>query len=145
MAAIVSLGDVPATVRSSELIGVLLTGANAKAARVAPCLVDTVTPPTAEQIAEAKLVLIGAITRWAQAGSGAVQQQSAGPFSVTVDTRTGSTGYNLWPSEIRQLQDICGGGKESAAFSIDTTPSATRGQVIEPDTWVADPGAWVVP
>ncbi|HET6865463.1 MAG TPA: hypothetical protein VFH80_06050 [Solirubrobacteraceae bacterium] len=125
MAAIVTSADLPADVRSNELVNVMLAGANARAARVAPCLVDTTTPPTSDQLAEAKLVLIGAISRWAQAGSGAVQSQAAGPFSVTVDTRQRATGYNLWPSEIKQLQDICANGKTASSGAFSITPGAT--------------------
>lgn len=122
---VIATADLPTSLRSAELIDLMLAGANAKAARVAPCLVDTTKPPTSDQLSEAKLVLIGAIKRWAEAGSGAVASQSAGPFSMTVDTRTQSTGFNLWPSEIKQLQDICSNGstKSSGAFSI--TPGAT--------------------
>lgn len=100
----------------------MLAGANAKATRIAPCLADGADPaPTADQLAEAKLILLGAITRWADTGAGALQQQSAGPFSVTVDTRQRG-GYNLWPSEVEQLQAICRGTGTSGAFSIDTAP-----------------------
>lgn len=107
------------TVDTSQL-ELMLAGANAKAKRIAPCLADDADPaPTADQLDEAKLVLLGAIIRWAQAGSGALQQQAAGPFSVTTDTRQRG-GYNLWPSEIEQLQSICRGGSNSGAFSIDT-------------------------
>ena len=65
-------------------------------------------------------ILIGAVTRWSQAGAGAVQSQAAGPFSMTVDTRQ-RTGFNLWPSEITDLQAICKSGSESRGpFSVDT-------------------------
>lgn len=70
-------------------------------------------------MAEAKLILIGAVIRWSQAGSGAFQSQNAGPFGVTVDTRQ-RVGFNLWPSEITQLQDICKSGSESQAYDFDT-------------------------
>lgn len=116
--AIVDITDLPAAVQAAELVDAMLGGANAKALRVAPCLgytgaADSDTPaPTTDQLAEAKLVLIGAISRWAEAGAGSLSQQSAGPFSMTVDTRQ-RTGFNFWPSEIEQLQNLCadlGGG-----------------------------------
>jgi len=126
---IVAVTDLPAALQSAELVEAMVDGANAKAARVAPCLTwdGTVTDqpaPTAGQLAEAKLILIGAIRRWAEAGSGALQQQTAGPFGQTIDTRQ-RTGYNLWPSEITDLQSICKtagqGGRQ--AFSLDTAPA----------------------
>lgn len=119
---IIKVTDLPAALQSTELIADLVAGANAKAARVAPCLVNTAEQPWPEQKAEAKLILLGAIKRWADAGSGAFQQQTAGPFSAVVDTRQ-RTGYNLWPSEIKDLQEICKkADDENKAFGVDTVP-----------------------
>jgi hypothetical protein len=74
-------------------------------------------------LAEAKLVLIGAVKRWTETSSGALQAQQAGPFGMTIDTRQ-RTGYNFWPSEIEGLQDICSDGTSSTkAFSITPTGS----------------------
>ena len=118
MAAIITVSDLPAEIQSAEMVRTMVAGANAKASRVAPCLASVETPPTADQLDEARLVLIGAIKRWHESGSGAFQQQQAGPFGVTVDTRQ-RTGYNFWPSEIEQLQSICTTGEtSSSAFSI---------------------------
>ncbi|GAA5143312.1 hypothetical protein GCM10023340_08470 [Nocardioides marinquilinus] len=120
---IVKTSDLPEQMQGAELIDDLVAGANAKAARVAPCLASTEPGPGAGQLAEAKLILLGAIKRWAEAGAGSVQQQSAGPFSTTVDTRQ-RTGYNLWPSEIRDLQDLCKSADDQTrqAFTVDTAP-----------------------
>jgi hypothetical protein len=116
---IVEVDDLPLSVQSHELVDAMLAGANAKAVRVAPCLSSTSPAPTPAQLAEARLVLIGAIQRWAQAGAGAFQAQTAGPFGYTVDTRQ-RTGFNLWPSEIEALQEVCAAGTtaSSGAFSI---------------------------
>lgn len=47
---------------------------------------------------------------------------------MTVDTRQ-RTGYNLWPSEIEGLQDICSTGTTGReAFSLDTA-SASSGHL----------------
>ncbi|MEU7609547.1 hypothetical protein [Micromonospora sp. NPDC049204] len=121
MAEVIEVSDLPEALRSAELVDVLVAGANAKAARVAPCLASTDPAPTAGQVAEAKLILLGAVKRWVEAGSGALQQQTAGPYSVTVDTRQRS-GFNLWPSEIAALQELCRTSGPAAAFSIDTAP-----------------------
>lgn len=118
MAEIITKPELPTALQSAESIDLMLAGANAKASRVAPCLSDD---PTTEQIAEAKLVLVGAIRRWVEAGAGAFSQQTAGPFSVSTDTRQ-RTGWRLWPSEITDLQDICKTADPNAgkAFAVDT-------------------------
>jgi hypothetical protein len=124
---IVDVDDLPTALQTAELVELMVAGANAKASRVAPCLAWTGTPttepaPSADQLAEAKLILVGAIKRWSEASSGALQAQQAGPFGQTIDTRQ-RTGYNLWPSEIEQLQAICATGSVGReAFSIDTAP-----------------------
>lgn len=124
MVSIIAISDLPAGLQDVEMVDLLVAGANARAARVAPCLASTETPPSVDQLAEAKLVLIGAVKRWAETGAGAVTQQSAGPFSMSVDTRQ-RAGYNLWPSEIQDLQAICSNGPVGRqAFSLDTAPSA---------------------
>lgn len=127
MATIIVVADLPTALQSAEMVDAMVAGANAKASRVAPCLTwdgstEDQPAPSADQLAEAKLVLIGAVKRWAEAGSGALQTQQAGPYGVTVDTRQ-RTGFNLWPSEITTLQDTCATGGEAKAFSIDTAPS----------------------
>lgn len=123
MASIIAVADLPASIQSAELVDVMVAAANARASRVAPCLADTETPPTEDQLAEAKLVLIGMVKRWTEAGAGAISQQSAGPFQMSVDTRQ-RTGFNPWPSEIEALQDICSDGTASTqAFSITPTGS----------------------
>jgi hypothetical protein len=120
VAAIIQVTDLPESIQSAELVQTMVDGANAKASRVAPCLASTDPAPSVDQLAEARLVLIGAVKRWAETGAGAFSQQTAGPFSVSTDTRQRS-GYNLWPSEIQGLQAICSAGSAGRlAFSIDT-------------------------
>ena len=128
MAEIIAVSDLPSALQSAEMVYDMVAGANATASRVAPCLTHdgTVTgqpAPTADQLAEARLVLLGAVKRWAEAGSGAFQQQTAGIFSATTDTRQRS-GFNLWPSEISRLQEICASvdPESGKAFSIDVAP-----------------------
>lgn len=122
MAEIITSDDLPDDVASNTMVDTWVDGANARASRVAPCLAAAADPPpTEDQLAEAKLVLIGAVIRWSQAGAGAFQSQTVGPFGVTVDTRQRG-GFQLWPSEIIQLQDICKNGSESSAYSFDTVP-----------------------
>lgn len=119
MTDIITAADLPGDVASNAMIDTWVDGANARASRVAPCLAASDPAPTAGQLAEAKLILVGAVLRWSQAGSGAFQSQTAGPFGVTVDTRQRG-GFNLWPSEISQLLDICKNGAVEQAYSVDT-------------------------
>lgn len=121
MVDIIRLEDLPAKVREHELAETLVAGANARALRVAPCLAE---PESVSARSEAKLILVGAVQRWAEAGSGAVAQASAGPFQLSTDTRQ-RTGFNLWPSEIEVLQDLC--SKDAGgAFGVDTAPTSGR-------------------
>lgn len=125
MAVIIYTVDLPEEIASHAMATTWVNGANARASRVAPCLAVTdpeVEPPTEDQLAEAKLILLGAVIRWAEAGSGAYQSKTVGPMGITFDTSQPG-GFNLRPSEITQLQDICKKGSEGKAFSIDTVPS----------------------
>lgn len=180
MVQIIESSDLPSAVQAGESVALMVAGANATAARVAPCLVKPTTvwaasttyaedakivlstgevlqvstggasaasepvapllgetvvdgtvtwtriTPTEDTLAEAKLILVGAIVRWSEAGSGDVQQKTAGPFGISVDTRQGSTGYRLRPSEIEDLQALCktnetGGGLQA----VDTVASCS--------------------
>ena len=115
------------------LVDALVAGANAQATRVAPCLVDTTDQAVLD---EARMVLIGAVKRWLQAGSGAVTQQTAGPFSFTVDTRSGRSGYSFWPSETATLRLLCGAETEADAFTVDMTPEPLSPTLYSrPDLW----------
>lgn len=82
----------------------MIADAEAMAVLVAPCLADE----DFTQQAAAKAVLRGALLRWNEAGSGALQAQAAGPFSNTLDTRQERKAM-FWPSEIEQLQGLCSG------------------------------------
>jgi len=128
VANIITVADLPTALQSAEMVSDMVAGANAKASRVAPCLTwtgqeDGQPEPSEDQLAEAKLVLIGAIKRWSDAGAGAFQQQTAGPFGIQVDTRQ-RTGYNLWPSEITDLQEICSSGTNTSTGAFSIRPSA---------------------
>lgn len=89
----------------------MIEDAQAWAFAVAPCLVGDLTDV---QLSAVRAVLRAAILRWHEAGSGAVQQQSAGPFAMSLDTRQERRGM-FWPSEIKQLQDVCAGSSSQTA------------------------------
>ena len=97
----------------------MIDDAMALAARVAPCILTE----EFEYAAAARAVLRGAILRWNDSGSGAVSQQSAGPFSQTLDTRQTRKSM-FWPSEIQELQRLCQDAT-SGAWSIDTVGYGT--------------------
>jgi len=118
---IITVDDLPEQVRGHELAATFVAGANARALRVAPCLAEAGKESAR---AEAKMILVGAVQRWSEAGSGAIAQASAGPFQLATDTRQ-RTGFNLWPSEIEVLQDLC--SKDAGgAFGVDTVPTFGR-------------------
>lgn len=123
MAEIIQVSDLPAALQQAEMVNAMVAGANARASRVAPCLAATDPAPSADLLAEARLILLGAVKRWAEAGAGSFTQQTAGPFSVSTDTRQ-RTGFNLWPSEIEALQELCRTGGPAAAFAVDTAPGS---------------------
>lgn len=81
----------------------MIDDAEAMAVLVAPCItVGGFAHSTA-----VKAILRGAVLRWNDSGSGALQAQTAGPFGQTLDTRQERRGM-FWPSEIEQLQNLCG-------------------------------------
>lgn len=108
----------------------LIDDAIALAGLVAPCI----TEDGFEKEAAAKAILRGAILRRADAGSGAVQSQTRGPFQLTMDTRTPWRGFFTEADE-RQLRALCPAGGNGGARTVDTAPRRT----------VAHPlaGAWV--
>ena len=104
----------------------MIEDAEALAGAVAPCLRHA-DFPASDYAAAAKAILRGAVLRWHDSGSGAVSQQTAGPFSVALDTRADRRAM-FWPSEIAQLQSLCAMFNDSpaaaGAFELDTTPAA---------------------
>ncbi len=97
----------------------MITDALAIAAMIAPCINE----PDFTNTAAAKAIIRGAILRWHDADSGAVTQQTAGPFSTTIDTNTRRRGM-YWPSEILQLQKLCrDDARRRAAWGYNRTPT----------------------
>ena len=118
----IGLGDLtPFTTASDEKLLALIDDFTAMAVSIAPCLgtVDAENPLTAVQVRAVRAVLRGSILRWVESDGGALQQQVAGPFAMTVDTRQQRKGY-FWPSEIDTLQSVCSLDVSSGAFYVDT-------------------------
>ena len=94
----------------------MIEDALALAATVAPCIIET----TFAHEAAARAILRGAILRWHEAGTGALQSEGIGSYNYTVDNRQQRRGM-FWPSEITQLQELCKtNGEASGAFAVDT-------------------------
>ncbi|MFC9769751.1 hypothetical protein [Rhodococcus jostii] len=99
----------------------MIDDAIATAAVVAPCILDEDFTAGAA----AKAIIRGALVRWAEAGSGAVVTQAAGPFSQALDTRQVRRAM-FYPSEITDLQRLCRTIGRGRAFTIDTIPAVTE-------------------
>lgn len=89
----------------ADNLAVMCADVSALAQASAPCLRDGDGLPE-HTVAAALAIMRGAVIRWSEADSGAVQQQTLGPFSQTIDTTTRRGGL-LWPSEIQTLQQLC--------------------------------------
>ena len=100
----------------------MIDDVTARATLVAPCM-RAAGDLDEGQTAAIRAVLRGAVLRWADTGSGAVQSIAVGPYSQTIDTRQQRKSL-LWPSEIEELQSVCRGVTESTgAFTVDTLGS----------------------
>jgi hypothetical protein len=107
----------------------MIDDALALAARVAPCINDAdFAYPDA-----AKAIIRGAILRWDEAGTGAMQQQTAGPFGQTIDTRQQRRGM-FWPSELNDLTALCSASSTSYTTSM-AGPDVGAGYWSQPDVW----------
>ena len=91
----------------------MIEDATALAALAAPCINDDAF---ANDVA-VRAILRGAILRWNESGSGAVQSVQSGPFGQTLDTRQERRSL-FWPSEIVQLQGLCSVGGSSYTVSL---------------------------
>ena len=105
--------------------GEMIDDATALAVALAPCI----ALPSFTNKQAVKAILRGAILRWNEAGTGALQSETAGAFSRTLDTRQERRGM-FWPSEIQQLQSLC---SSSTAYSVSLAgpdPDPSDGIVI---------------
>ena len=97
MAEIPTIGDA----RAARLVGSALETAR----RVAPCVDDDSfdSPHTAKDI------LLAAIRRRVDFGSGIISQSTVvtGIYSQSASAQAPASRTLLWPSEVRELQDMC--------------------------------------
>ncbi len=104
----------------------MITDATAMAHLIAPCLKDSTDD---DLRAAAKSVLRAAILRWNDAGTGEIQQVTAGSFTVSHGQAQRRSLF--WPSEIEQLQGLC--REPGQAFAVDTIPTPPT---TPPPGWV---------
>lgn len=109
----------------------MIDDAEAMAVLAAPCI----TGDTFANTAAVKAILRGAVLRWNEAGTGALQQQQAGPFGQTLDTRLERRGM-FWPSEITQLQNLCSTNQGGAYTTSLAGPPDTDGHWVTPVDWI---------
>lgn len=131
-----------ATIESAKAQA-MIEDAVAQAVLVAPCLSDP-SALTPAQVAAVRAILRSAILRWNDSGAGAFSQETAGPFSVSLDTRQARRSL-FWPSEIGQLEAICtaiNGGGGGQAFAVNTAPAVVR---HGPRWWGYEVGNWPGP
>lgn len=92
---------------TDEKAAAMIKYATSDALRVAPALATTTDPLLREQ---AEGILVRAILRWNDSGSGALQQwaNGDGPFqrSATIDTRGTASHGIFYPSEEAKLADL---------------------------------------
>jgi hypothetical protein len=109
----------------------MIDDAEAMALLAAPCI-------AAEDFAygsAVKAILRGAVLRWNDSGSGALQSQNAGPFGQTLDTRQERRGM-FWPSEIVALQSLCTDTQGGVYSTSLAGPDRGDGYWAQPNVWV---------
>lgn len=108
----------------------MIEDAEAMAVLAAPCI----TTEGFAHMGAVKAILRGAVLRWNEAGTGALQAQQAGIFGQTLDTRQERRGM-FWPSEIVALQSLCalaGGGAYTTSLA---GPDREDGYWSQPNVW----------
>lgn len=109
----------------------MIEDAEAMAVLAAPCI-------TAEDFTYSdavRAILRGAVLRWNDSGSGALQAQQAGPFGQTLDTRQERRGM-FWPSEIVSLQSLCADAQGGVYSTSLAGPDDSEGYWTTPSDWV---------
>lgn len=113
----------PFTDVDADRLVILIEDAEVFATMAAPPLADP-EPLTTTQRAQVKTILRRAVIREADAGSGAKTQETAGPYSYTVDTRKADNVSFLTDEEEDALRGVVGIVKSTQAFSADLTTTS---------------------
>lgn len=107
----------------------MIERALALAAWHAPCIASD----DFQYAGAAKAIILDAIQRWHDSGSGAVSSQVAGVFQQTLDTRVPRWGV-FTDRDIAQLQEMCKGTSSPRAFEVDLTPPGAG--IVESDWYL---------
>jgi hypothetical protein len=109
---------------SAQLVDDLIRGTLSRAAFFAPCILQSSF--TGSRADAARDIIIGAIVRAIEGGSGAVTTLTAGPHSKTVDT-TRPRRSRFTQAEKSELRSLCGlppGGGFTISLAEDEGPQA---------------------
>lgn len=109
----------------------MIEDAEAMAVLAAPCI----SAANFAHMAAVRAILRGAVLRWNDSGSGALQAQTAGPFGQTLDTRQERRGM-FWPSEIVALQSLCVDSQGGVYSTSLAGPDRGNGYWAQPNLWV---------
>lgn len=87
---------------TEDKANILIRGANARAAIIAPCI-TAVDFPNKEAVRD---VILGAVLRRLDPAKGGIVTETVGPFSQTRDNSKAAR-VLFWPEEIAELQALC--------------------------------------
>lgn len=95
----------------------MIRAVTARAVGIAPCLAGESLSEA--QVETVRAIILDAVSRWGEAGSGAARTLVSGPFTYGADTRQDRRGAFL-KSEFDDLQRICSdiAGASTEAFTI---------------------------
>lgn len=99
----------------------LIEDAEVYAAIAAPPLAHA-SQLTAVQRSQVRAILRRAVLRQADAGSGALSHETAGPYSYTLDTRRAHADAFLTDAEKDALRAVVGLRRSTQAFTVDLLP-----------------------
>lgn len=88
----------------------------------APCITSTDFTADPLKMAALKAILRQSLIRWNDAGSGAVGQTTAGPFSQTISTPARVAAFT--DREKADLRRLCTGTSPGSPFTISTIPGS---------------------
>lgn len=114
-------------------LNAMIEDAESLAVLAAPCL-SKIEDLSDAQVSAVKAVIRAAILRWNEAGTGIRQSVTTGPFGETIDTTQQRKGM-YWPSEITNLQGICGNA-QGGVYSLDLSGNDPGdGYWSQPNVW----------
>lgn len=108
MATYLTDADLPSHTRdkmSAADLRIAIEDAHARAVGAAPCLAGSLSEGDAAQV---RAILRGVVSRHVERVTSSDRQMTSGPFSYGPAPGANEPRAMLWPSEVEELQDICG-------------------------------------